>query len=118
MVGSLFPFNEGKALVHEVGHWLGLLYTFRMTLIADLGLFSRLIYGVDQLNCRNTSDGVRYTPRQASPTHGRPTRRNSCWCYRGVDPIHNYMDNSDNSCSTEFTRGQMNRMKATSHLYQ
>jgi len=33
----------------------------------------------------------------------------------GVDPIHNYMDYSDDSCLTQFTPGQIKRAK---EIYQ
>jgi hypothetical protein len=43
-----------------------------------------------------------------SPTSGCPEGRDSCPS-PGLDPIHNYMDYSFDSCYTEFTPGQDKR---------
>ncbi|CAE6455280.1 unnamed protein product [Rhizoctonia solani] len=89
--GSFAPFNEGKTLTHEVGHWLGLYHTF-------------------QGGCSNPGDFVDDTPPQARPSSGCPIGQDTC-PGGGVDPIHNFMDYSDDSCLTEFTSGQFVRIK-------
>ncbi|KAG5989771.1 hypothetical protein E4U54_004254 [Claviceps lovelessii] len=75
--GSQPPeFNLGKTATHETGHWLGLLHTF-------------------EGGCSNPGDGVADTPAQESSTSGCPAKRDSCPKMPGLDPIHNYMDYSD-----------------------
>jgi hypothetical protein len=118
--GAFSPYDEGKTLVHEIGHWLGLFHTFQTdpNIPYFNALFFALLIGEDRLNCRYNTDEVRDTPKQSSPTRGCPTGRNSCRLYPGLDPIHNYMDYSDDSCYNEFTNGQMNRMKAMWNEYR
>ncbi|SPO01474.1 related to Extracellular metalloprotease MGG_08041 [Cephalotrichum gorgonifer] len=85
--GSMERYNLGKTVSHEVGHWMGLYHTFHD--------------GCDG------GDGISDTPAQASPTEGCPPRRDSCPNHKGLDPIHNFMDYSDDVCLTEFTPLQM-----------
>ncbi|CAE6340578.1 unnamed protein product [Rhizoctonia solani] len=86
-------FGTGKILVHEVGHWLGLLHTFQG--------------GCDEV----AGDYIADTPAEASPARGCPSVRNTC-PGPGNDPIHNHMDYTDDSCRTTFTPGQASRMHA------
>jgi Pregnancy-associated plasma protein-A len=117
--GSSFPYDEGKTLVHEVGHWLGLFHTFQTNPNANYFnmFFLSSIFG-DRVNCWYNTDEVRDTPKQRYATRGCPTGRNSCVLNPGFDPIHNYMDYSDDFCYTEFTNGQTNRMKAMWNEYR
>ncbi len=101
--GSNFAnFNTGHVLVHEAGHWLGLLHTF--TGACD-GVFT---------------DFVSDTPREKPPTPGNycPIGRDSCPETSGVDPIHNHMTYTGDNCRTEFTPGQVNFMRFNTLLFR
>ncbi|KAL5641675.1 hypothetical protein ACGC1H_001972 [Rhizoctonia solani] len=98
--GSLAPVNLGKTLTHEVGHWLGLYHTF-------------------EGGCDGDGDMVLDTPAQLNSTSGCPSRApDTCPGKPGRDPIHNFMDYSDDICLLEFTPGQVQRIQEQFETYR
>ena len=87
------PYNLGRTLTHETGHWLGL----------------RHIWG--DANCGDDFCGD--TPPQASESRGCQIGRVSCG---GANMVQNYMDYSDDGCFNIFTLDQKARIRAVMDL--
>ncbi len=89
------PYNQGRTLTHETGHWLGL----------------RHIWG--DASCGE--DFCADTPPQPSESRGCDAGRLSC-DNRTPAMVQNYMDYSDDGCMNIFTRDQKTRMRAVMEI--
>ena len=96
--GTSVPYDLGKTAVHEVGHWLGLFHTF-------------------EGGCTPPGDEVDDTPFEARPNEGPATPRDTC-PQPGMDPVTNYMDYTDDVGMTEFSPGQIQRIREQVTLYR
>ncbi|QPG98804.1 hypothetical protein C2857_000111 [Epichloe festucae Fl1] len=76
-----------KALVHEVGHWFGLLHTFSNS-------------------CSGAGDLISDTPASLHFSGYCSETLDTCPDQPGLDPLHNHMSYSNSECRTEFTKGQ------------
>lgn len=92
------PYDQGRTLTHETGHYLGLLHTF------ENGCGEGYTAG-DLIADTN--------PEQEEHYGCEPT--NSCGF---EDPIHNYMNYTDDLCMEEFTPEQANRAVCSLQSYR
>ena len=95
------PYDQGRTVTHEVGHYLGLDHTFSGGCVSG--------------DCYSTGDLICDTERESSPVFGCPGSSNSC---STPDPYDNYLDYSDDLCMERFTPEQINRMRCTIENYR
>ena len=94
---STAPYNKGRTVTHEVGHWMNLYHT----------------WGDDNGACTG-SDQVNDTPNEADATYGCPTypMTDACSATSPGVMFMNYMDYTDDACMYMFTNGQNARIQA------
>lgn len=117
---SDWPYNKGKTLAHELGHFFGLYHVFHVG-----GVVSPFINCADvgKYNGCTGDDLCKDTP-QAKYCHmfgcgqcdsndlGCNCNGKTCQsCNEGIDdPVTNIMSYNPDDCMTEFTKDQFNRM--------
>jgi hypothetical protein len=97
--GKASGYNLGDTAVHETGHWLGLFHTF-------------------EGGCRGDGDLVHDTPAEGEPSYYCETTRDTCKEDPLLDPVHDFMDYSLDSCMNRFTPGQVRRMDVAYKNYR
>jgi Pregnancy-associated plasma protein-A len=95
------PYNLGRTATHEVGHYLGLEHTFSGGCSASTAP-----------GCYSGGDLICDTLPESNPNFGDCSGANPNTCGNS-DPIHNYMDYSDDLCMWEFSPEQMRRMRCS-----
>ena len=94
------PFHLGRTATHEVGHYLGLWHTFERS--------------CGNSTCYSSGDTLCDTNTESAP-HWGCTPSSSC---STADPIHNYMNYTDDQCMWEFTEEQSRRMRCTLEFWR
>lgn len=89
------PYNQGRTLTHETGHWLGLRHIWGDGVCGD--------------------DEVGDTPFHQTFNRGCPSNKAAC-SGGGFEMPQNYMDYTDDACMNIFTLGQKARMRAVMEL--
>ncbi len=87
---SFYPFDQGRTLVHEMGHYFGLTHTFE---------------GSTCTNSYSAGDLIVDTQAEITAHYGC-SQSYTCGT---ADPIYNYMNYTDDSCMVQFTSEQANR---------
>jgi len=90
------PYNLGRTLTHELGHYFNLNHTFTTC---------------TNTSCATQGDRVCDTPPSNSPTYSCPTPGTTMKCSVRTLTM-NYMDYTNDACMYMFTAGQATRMQA------
>lgn len=87
------PFNKGRTLTHEVGHWLGLKHLWGDQPCGD--------------------DGIDDTPKQSAANSGDPVfpKLSDCSSTQDGDMFMNFMDFTNDASMGMFTAGQKKSMR-------
>ena len=94
------PYNKGRTLTHELGHFFNLNHTFQ---------------SCDGANCATSGDRVCDTPSANTAAYGCPALGTVSGCV-DTQLTMNYMDYTDDACMYMFTAGQATRMLAWYNL--
>jgi len=95
------PFNLGRTLTHELGHFFNLRHTFNSGTCSG------------STSCTTQGDRVCDTPEVAQESYECPSAGDVLGCNGDeVALTMNYMDYVDDPCMYMFTSGQENRMRA------
>jgi len=90
------PYNLGRTLTHELGHFFNLNHTFA---------------GCTNSNCNTQGDRVCDTPPSSNAVGGCPAAGSTIQCDENTLTM-NYMDYTNDACMYMFTQGQATRMLA------
>lgn len=114
------PYHQNKTLVHEVGHWLGLLHTFSAPDEAEPSFEPLDVNGNEQLDTQEQlGDLIPDTAPQAAPNFGNPFRTRSFPLYNGrLTPFMNYMDYVDDPAALTFSVQQRARSHGMWYMYR
>jgi hypothetical protein len=93
-------YNQGRTLVHEIGHYLGLFHTFHS--------------GASCENSYSSGDLLLDTPPQQSPDYSC-TSSQVCGVASAID---NFMNYTPDACMNSFTYEQVNRMRCSLTSYR
>jgi hypothetical protein len=102
--GSYPPYHLGRTATHEVGHYLGLYHTFQSGCGTGTPPY-----------CYTTGDRICDTNQEQNQRFGCPNGAQSC---SSPDPIHNYMDYTDDYCMNHYTFEQGRRSRCTLEHYR
>lgn len=90
------PYNLGRTVTHELGHFYNLAHTFGYTAM-----------------CGTDDDGIADTPQVATATYNCPSNGSVNGCVSGEKALTmNYMDYTNDACMYMFTAGQATVMEA------
>jgi hypothetical protein len=92
------PYNLGRTLTHELGHFFNLNHTFSSSCTNS--------------NCNTQGDRVCDTPPSNAPTYGCPATGSVSQCNGENALTVNFMDYTNDACMYMFTAGQATRMLA------
>ena len=99
------PYNQGRTLTHEVGHYLGLEHTFWVDGLCNSNT---------PPGCYTNGDLICDTNNEQNSHFGCPNT-SSCGT---PDPIDNYMNYTDDLCMEMFTPEQSKRMRCSLENYR
>lgn len=93
------PYNGGRTLTHEVGHWMGLYHTF-------------------EGGCKGDGDDVDDTPAARAPVYGCPTEQKPTCPDAPPALLNNFMEYTDDNCMTGFSQGQITRLRQELRVFR